>query len=89
MLITLAKIELRHLNSPKKALAHYGTYLRQAPNGPLAEEALLGMAHSYRRLGLEDREAETLQRYIERYPKSGLLGKARSRLEQLIGSTAL
>lgn len=83
VLISLAKIELRHLNRPKKALIHYKTYLQQAPNGPLAEEAFFGMANSYRRLGLKEREEETLRRFIERYPKSNLAGKVRDRISQL------
>ncbi len=81
VLITLAKIELRHLNRPQKALTHYQTYLRQAPNGPLAQEAFLGMADAYRRVGLRDREAHTLRRFIEKFPKSNLTAKARTRLE--------
>lgn len=84
VLINLAKIELRHLNRPKRALSHYNHYLRQAPNGPLAQEALLGMADSYRRLGHPDREANTLRRFIRKYPNSKLTGTARERLEQLV-----
>jgi tetratricopeptide (TPR) repeat protein len=83
VLISLAKIELRHLNLPKRALDHYETYLRQAPNGPLAEEAFLGMANSYQRLGLKKREEETLRRFIARYPESNMSKKARARLKQL------
>jgi tetratricopeptide (TPR) repeat protein len=87
--INLAKIELRHLNLPRKALAHYKTYLRRAPNGPLAEEAFLGVADSYRSLGRQEREAETLRRFIEKYPKSNLSRKARIRLQQLVKSSTL
>jgi tetratricopeptide (TPR) repeat protein len=89
VLITLAKIELRHLNRPQKALAHYKSYLRQAPNGPLEEEAFLGMADAYRSLGREDREVETLRRFMEKYPQSNLSGKARIRLDQLVDSSSL
>jgi TolA-binding protein len=83
VLISLAKIELRRLDMPKKALARYKAYLRQAPTGPLAEEALLGAADAYRRLGLEEQEEETLRRFVEKFPKSSLSGKARTRLKQL------
>lgn len=89
VLISLAKIELRHLNRPRKALTHYKSYLKQAPEGPLAEEAFLGMADSYRHLGREDREMETLSRFIERFPNSSLLVKARIRLEQLAEAATL
>ncbi len=83
VLISLAKIELRHLNLPNKALVHYETYLQQAPNGPLAEEAFLGMADSYRHMGLKGREVETLRQFIKRYPRSNLSDNVRVRLKKL------
>lgn len=82
-LIGLAKIELRHLNKPKKALAHYRAYQQRAPEGPLAEEALFGIAEVYRRIGSRDKETETLRRFVAKYPKSSLLEKAHARLEEL------
>lgn len=89
VLISLAKIELRHLNAPKKALAHYRSYQQYAPDGPLAEEALFGIAAAYRRLGVEVKETETLRQFISKYPQSSLLEKARTRLEQLGAVEAL
>lgn len=83
VLISLAKIELRHLNAPKEALAHFRKYQQQVPNGPLAEEALFGTAQAYRRLGIEDKERETLRLFIERYPQSSMRKKAQARLTQL------
>jgi TolA-binding protein len=73
----------------KQALTHYGAYLQQAPNGPLAEEAFLGTADAYRQLGHEDKEADTLRRFVERFPESSLISKARARLKQLSASTSL
>ena len=83
VLISLAKIELRHLNLPKRALDHYTTYQRRAPGGPMAEEALFGIAETYRRLGDRNLEGETLRLFVERYPKSSQLKRARARLRQL------
>jgi TolA-binding protein len=85
VLISLAKIELRHMKLPHKALAHYSMYLQEAPNGPLAEEALLGMANVYRYLGFQEQERKTLRRFVERFPRSTLLGIVRERLKQLGG----
>ena len=81
VLISLAKIELRHLGRPKEALDHYKKYQQRAPKGPLAEEALYGIANAYRRLGLEDKEQETLRLFVEKYPQSSLVRKARARLK--------
>ena len=85
VLISLAKIELRHLNRPDNALTHYRTYQQRAPKGPLIEEAYLGIANAYRQLGNPAKEAETLRQFAERFPKSSLSGKARARLKQLNG----
>ncbi len=82
-LIALAKLELRHLNAPKKALEYYQSYQRKAPKGPLAEEALFGTAEAYRQLGNTDKEAETLRRCIKRYPNSLKAKEAMIRLKQL------
>lgn len=86
VLISLAKIELRHLNTPKQALNHYNMYLKKAPNGPLVEEASFGTAKSYRRLGLEDQEKKALLRFVEKYPQSAMLGKVQKRLRQIEGA---
>jgi TolA-binding protein len=87
ILISLAKIELRHLRHPKRALTLFGTYLERAPNGPLAEDAVLGIADSYRHLGLNAEERKTLRHFVERYPQSVLLDNARIRLRQLEGAS--
>ena len=87
VLVSLAKIELRHLNMPQKALDHYRTYQQWAPNGPMSEEALFGIAETYRRLGEKDMEEETLRLFVERYPKSSQLKRARARLHQLEAGT--
>ena len=89
VLISLAKIEMRHLRLPDKALGHYRDYLVRLPTGPLAEEALIGTAEAYRRMGLKARERETLQGFLLRFPQSALSGKAQSRLNQLNNASSL
>ncbi|MBN2342563.1 MAG: tetratricopeptide repeat protein [Deltaproteobacteria bacterium] len=81
--ISLAKIELRHLRSPRQALSHYNAYLKKAPNGPLAEEALLGTAKSYQQLGQVESEKQALRQFLARFPNSSLVGKAKARLAEL------
>ncbi len=83
VLISLAKVELRYMNSPKSALTHYKNYQRRAPNGPLAEEAQFGIAEVYQRLGRSHDEKKALRRFIQRFPESSHVKKARSRLKQL------
>lgn len=85
MLISLAKIELRHLKRPEQALLHYQAYARRAPGGLLAEEALFGIAKAYHRLGVEKKEKETLRRFVSKYQQSSLKRKADDRLQQLGG----
>jgi TolA-binding protein len=83
VLVSLAKIELRRLGRPKEALDHYQIYQNRAPNGPMAEEALFGIALSYRQLGEKNLELKTLRTFVERYPLSSQMEKATSRLHQL------
>ena len=61
-------------------------YQRRAPSGPLAEEALFGVAGAYRRLGNSNEERAALRRFLERYPRSSMQGKARARLAELEGA---
>ncbi len=86
--VSLAKIELLRLGEPQKALDHYLAYRQSAPNGPLAEEALFGIAEAYRRLGGRKEELETLRRFSERYPRSLKREKVETRLRQLEGDKA-
>ncbi len=82
-LVSLARIELSHLRRPMRALGHLKAYQERAPNGPMAEEALFGIAVTFRRLGNKDRERSTLHQFIEQYPNSSQVRRARIRLRQL------
>ncbi|MBN2341895.1 MAG: outer membrane protein assembly factor BamD [Deltaproteobacteria bacterium] len=83
VLIGLAKIELRHLHAPQKALTHYQQYLQKTPNGPLAEEAHQGIIASYRNLGRTADEQNSLRGFVAKYPGSSYTPKAKTRLDQL------
>jgi ferric-dicitrate binding protein FerR (iron transport regulator) len=85
VLISLAKLELRRLGSPEKALKHYRAYMLKEPGGPLAEEALLGIAKSHRKIGNTDAERKALQQLLEQFPRSSMAVKVQNRLAQLNG----
>jgi hypothetical protein len=85
VLISLAKLELRRLGSPEKALKHYRAYMLKEPDGPLAEEALLGIAKSHRKIGNTDAERKALEQLLEQFPRSSMAVKVQNRLAQLNG----
>jgi TolA-binding protein len=82
-LISLAKIELRHLGKPRQALDHFATYMKRFPGGPLLEEAVFGMAECHRRLGNRDKELEILHSYIETHPSNLSTDKMKKRIQEL------
>ena len=82
-LISLARIELRHLGHPEKALRYFNRYRTQVPKGPLAQEAILGAAECNRRLGRSKQEAAALREFLSRYPSSPSAEKAKARLKEL------
>jgi tetratricopeptide (TPR) repeat protein len=81
--ISLAKLELRRLNSPQKALGHYNTYLQKNPSGPLVEEALLGTANAHRQMKNTREEIAALRRLLSEFPNSVMALKVQHRLTQL------
>ncbi len=82
-LISLAKIELRRLGHPQKALSKFNAYQTRNPKGPLAEEALLGIAEAHRLLGNKEAETVALQEFIKRFPASASVSKTKHRLREL------
>ncbi len=83
VLISLAKIELRHLNLPRTALSHFNIYLQRTPEGPLAEEAYLGMADVYQHLGSREKEKVVLHQFAKKFPRSVIIEIVRARLRRL------
>jgi hypothetical protein len=74
---------LDDLDEPAAALRSFERYLRDEPNGTLAEEALLGRAQALRRLGRADTEAAAWSDLLARYPRSVHAELARERLAAL------
>ncbi len=81
--VSSAAIRLEQLGDPAGALALYRRAARQAPRGPVAEEARFGLAEAYRRLGDTAAERAALTRFVRRHPRSLLIERARARLVEL------
>jgi ferric-dicitrate binding protein FerR (iron transport regulator) len=81
--VRLAEIELAHLGSPGTALTDYRHYLTEAPNGPLAEDALFGVCSALRQIGRKDDEARSLAEFLRRFPQSVRAPAADARLKQI------
>jgi TolA-binding protein len=79
--IDLALLYLRRLDRPADALGLFEDYLRAAPDGTLAERALVGKADALARLGRVDDERAAWQALLERWPESLQASRARRRLE--------
>ena len=81
--VPLAEIELDHLGSPGSALTDYRYYLKAAPNGPLAEDALYGVCAALQRMGRTADEARSLTEFLRRFPQSLHAPAAKIRLNEL------
>jgi outer membrane protein assembly factor BamD (BamD/ComL family) len=82
-LISLAKIELRHLGKPDAALRHFSAYRQQYPKGPLMEEAVWGLAESHRQLGNKPQELGILRSFTRDYPNSSLAPRVHRRIKEI------
>ncbi|MGC4089942.1 MAG: outer membrane protein assembly factor BamD [Polyangiaceae bacterium] len=65
------------------ALLEYERYLRAAPNGALAAEALYGRARSLQGLGRVSEERSAWQQLLSRFPNAAYAVNARRRLSEL------
>jgi TolA-binding protein len=83
VLVPLAQIELERLKRPSRALLHYSSYYDSLPTGPLAQEALFGRCKALSSMGWTDKELESLEEFLDKYPKSVYAPNARTRLNQL------
>lgn len=84
LLVSLAQLELNHLNAPKKALLHFRRYLHKSSgHGPLAPEALYGVAVANQKLGDTKEEVRTLQLFVRTFPNSPYSKQANKRLAEL------
>jgi hypothetical protein len=66
------------------ALDHFGRYL-DTGGGSLAQEAAWGRARALGAIGRTDQERAALREYVERYPESLDVDRARRRLREIEG----
>jgi tetratricopeptide (TPR) repeat protein len=81
--IAAAELRLEHLDDAEGALELYQDAWRTRRDGPLAEEALFGLAGAYRALGRWRAEQRTLGTFQRKFPKSGMHEQVDQRLDQL------
>jgi len=80
-----ADIELNQLGEPHRALEHYRKYLRLAPDGPLAEEALWGSCRALGAVGDTEGRHRSIEEFLERYPRSAMAAEAEAELTEISG----
>jgi len=81
--IAAAALRLEHLDDADGALDLYLSAWKGRRDGPLAEEALYGMAGSYRALGRWRAERHTLQQFLKKFPKSSMREQVEQRIDQI------
>lgn len=77
--ITLGKLELEQ-GAASAALSHFDDYLRRAPGGALAPEALWGRSRALTKLGRVSEARTSSSELLERYPNSPYASSARAKL---------
>lgn len=78
--MTLGALHLQR-GAPAAALEHFGRYLRAAPRGELASEALWGEAQALAALGRRGEAEARLRQLVDRFPGSPYAAAARVKLE--------
>lgn len=76
--MTLGTLHLQR-GAPGQALEHFRRYLRAAPGGALAPEALWGEARALKALGREAEAERSLDILVERFPSSPYAAARRAR----------
>jgi hypothetical protein len=71
------------LSRPRDAERQFAAYLREAPRGPLAEEARVGLAQSYAMLGRAADEKQAWQQLLHHHPASVHAARASQRIAAL------
>jgi hypothetical protein len=78
--VALGQLSLGPLGDPRGALSAFDAYLRDAPQGALAEEALHGRVEALHRLGREQDAAQAGAEFLRRFPRSRYAQDVRQRL---------
>ncbi len=78
--VALGRLLLDRAGDPARARALFDRYLDRDPSGPLAEEARVGRALAFMRLGDRDAERSAWREVLERHPGSVHAERARQRL---------
>ncbi|MBI5491074.1 MAG: hypothetical protein HY905_27330 [Deltaproteobacteria bacterium] len=81
--VTLGRLLLDRLGEPERALEQFAAYLGKAPNGTLAEDALVGRAIALGRLGRAEEERKAWKDLLARFPATAQSERARARLVEL------
>lgn len=81
--VPMGRLLLHQLNDPAGALRAFDRYLQAAPQGTLAQEALVGQALSFGRLGRSSEERRAWSTLLERHAGSVHGPRARRRLQEL------
>lgn len=81
--VAMGNLHLHRLRDAAAAQRAFTDYLELAPQGPLSEEALSGLALAYRRMGTGAQEAQAWQRLLSAHPTSPYASTARRRLVEL------
>jgi TolA-binding protein len=84
-LVSLGEIKLEKLNDPNTALELFNRYLRGRGKGALAPEALFGKSLAERALGRIEKEQETLELILKRFPSAVQTAEASKRLAEIEG----
>ncbi|MBN9167191.1 MAG: hypothetical protein BGO98_23475 [Myxococcales bacterium 68-20] len=82
-MLALASLRLEHQNDALEARRLYRAVVDAAPDGPLAEEARLGVAMACRALRDERGESAALRAFLGHHPSSLSATKAQQRLTEL------
>ncbi len=80
-LVSLGRLELKHMNRPEKALVYFDRYLENA--GPLEVEALHGKSSALRMLGRIDQEKQTLEKLVREFPQYPAAESAAKRISEI------
>jgi len=82
-MVSLGQLELEKLGHPARARRYFQRYLKQAANGPLAQEALFGKIRACQALHNYEQERETIKRFLKRFPDSIQAPRVSRRLEKI------